>query len=168
MQGLLLAGSLIGGVSYAHAMAIPTEVRAESPEVTWMTINLETAGTLGVEILYKTDNLSDVTHLRVTGHLNTKDWTTISNLTSIVELDLSGASSATVGVPVQTFVSRTSLKKISLPLDIPSIGNDAFSYSGIAEIIIPSSVKSIGDRAFMSCASLVLADIPGVETIPDH
>ncbi|MDE7466038.1 MAG: leucine-rich repeat domain-containing protein, partial [Muribaculaceae bacterium] len=168
MQGLLLAGSLIGGVSYAHAMAIPTEVRAESPEVTWMTINLETAGTLGVEILYKTDNLSDVTHLRVTGHLNTKDWVTISNLSSIVELDLSGASSATVGVPVQTFVSRTSLKKISLPLDIPSIGNDAFSYSGIEEIIIPSSVKSIGDRAFMSCASLVLADIPGVETIPDH
>ena len=168
MQGLLLAGSLIGGVSYAHAVAVPTEVRAESPEVTWMTINLETAGTLGVEILYKTDNLSDVTHLRVTGHLNTKDWTTISNLSSIVELDLSGASSATVGVPVQTFVSRTSLKKISLPLDIPSIGNEAFSYSGIEEIVIPSSVKSIGDRAFRNCASLVLADIPGVETIPNQ
>ena len=166
MQGLLLAGSLIGGVSYAHAVAVPTEVRAESPEVTWMTVNLETAGTLGVELLYKTDNLSDITHLRVTGPLNTKDWSTISNLTSIVELDLSGASSASAGMPASTFFNRTSLRHITLPGDLPSIGIDGFRESGIAEIILPASVKTLGERAFMACESLVSAEVGGAETIP--
>ena len=167
MQGLLLAGSLIGGVSYAHAVAVPTEVRAESPEVTWMTINLETAGTLGVEILYKTDNLSDVTHLRVTGHLNTKDWVTISNLSSIVELDLSGASSVSAGIPVSTFENRTSLKKINLPADVPSIGARAFMQSGIEDIIVPSSVKSMGENTFRGCTSLGAVEIMGTENIPE-
>ena len=41
--------------------------------------------------------------------------------------------------------------------DIPvtSIGNDAFKYSSLTSIFIPSSITSIGDNAFYQCRSLV-------------
>lgn len=168
VQGLLLATSLIGGVAFAHATALTTEVRAESPETSWMTINLETPGSLGVEILYKTDRLSDVTHLRVTGELNAKDWVTISNLTSIIELDLSGAVSTASGIPNQAFENRTSLCRIDLPQGLPSIGTSAFRASGLESIVISESVKSLGNYIFYQCHNLVTADITGPASIPDY
>ena len=57
----------------------------------WESVELASAGTLGVEVLYKFDVLDDVRMLRVKGTLNSTDWTTIKNMKNIVALDLAEA-----------------------------------------------------------------------------
>lgn len=115
-------------------------------------VNLETAGALGVEILYQADKLSDVTHLKVNGPLNSEDWTTIKNLTSIVELELSEAFSTSM--PEDIFKGRGSLKSITLPSNLVSIPRYAFYDSGITEITLPASVQTIGAFSFYRTTSL--------------
>lgn len=168
LPGTILTSSLLLAAPSAVGSNLPVAVSEETPEVSWMEINLETPGSLGVEILYKTDRLSDVTHLRVTGRLNAKDWTTISNLTSIISLDLSAATSADAGVPNNCFYGRLSLKEIKLPLDVPSIGENGFRECGIVEIEVPESVKTMGQYAFQNSDSLVSVVFPGIATIPVH
>ncbi len=54
-----------------------------------------------------------------------------------------------------------SLKSITLPESIKSIGTGAFSFcESLEEINIPDSVTEIGDRAFMKCTSLKTINIP--------
>lgn len=166
LPGTIVASSLLLGAPAAVGSNLPVALSEETPEVSWMEINLETPGSLGVEILYKTDRLSDVEYLRVTGRLNAKDWTTISNLTSIISLDLSGASSADAGIPDGCFYGRTSLKEIKLPQDVPSIGTNGFRECGLVEIIVPESVKTMGEYTFYNCDSLIAVTLPGINTIP--
>lgn len=115
-------------------------------------VNLETAGALGVEILYQADKLSDVTHLKVNGPLNSDDWVTIKNLTSIVDLALSGAFSTSM--PEDIFRDRGSLKTITLPSNLASIPKNAFRGSGITEITLPASVRIIESYSFYHTTSL--------------
>lgn len=53
-----------------------------------------------------------------------------------------------------------------IPVDVLTIGEGAFSCTGLTSIEIPSSVKSIEDSAFIACSSLTHLEIPyGVESI---
>ena len=63
-----------------------------------------------------------------------------------------------------------SLKEITIPLTVTSIGDYAFSEcSSLVKIIIPSSVKSINNYAFSECSSLLKIIIPSsVESILHH
>lgn len=119
--------------------------------VKWVNVELETAGNLGVEILYQADYLSDVTHLRVSGPINSADWTTIKNLSNIVEIDLSKAVTTTL--PSETFSYRGSLNSIQLPETLVSIENKAFySAGGLQSITIPATVETLGDQVFYESA----------------
>jgi len=52
------------------------------------------------------------------------------------------------------FASCSSLEDINLPEGLERIGDNAFEHTELNEIIIPSSVKSIGEYSFSCCHSL--------------
>ena len=63
------------------------------------------------------------------------------------------------------FWGRSSLSEIVIPSSVTSIGNSAFSYcSSLSEVVIPSSVISIGNSAFSNCSSLSEVVIPSSVT----
>ena len=52
------------------------------------------------------------------------------------------------------------LKAVNLPSTLVSIGDNAFSSTGIETLVIPNSVVSIGKTAFASCTSLKSVTLP--------
>ena len=77
---------------------------------------------------------------------------------------LSGAYSVKEGTRIicdSAFSFCISLSEIVIPSSVTSIGDTAFYGCGsLSEIVIPSSVTSIGDGAFSSCSSLKYISIP--------
>ena len=76
---------------------------------------------------------------------------------------LSGAYSVKEGTRIicNRAFSCVSLSEIVIPSSVTSIGKGAFSScNSLSEIVIPSSVTSIGDCAFSSCSSLKYISIP--------
>ena len=78
--------------------------------------------------------------------------------------ELGGAYSIKVGTRIicdSAFSFCRSLSEIVIPSSVTSIGDLAFSFCrSLSEIVIPSSVTSIGDRAFCGCSSLKYISIP--------
>ena len=58
-------------------------------------------------------------------------------------------------IPQSTFISCRSLKSITIPDTVTRIDQGAFLHSGLESIIIPPSVKELGDRVFGMCEALV-------------
>lgn len=54
----------------------------------------------------------------------------------------------------EAFSSCKSLKSIIIPTSVTTIGENAFSFSGLTSIEIPDSVTSIGASAFFACSAL--------------
>ena len=66
----------------------------------------------------------------------------------------------------EAFKDVAFLKDIILPSTLVSIGNNAFSNTGLSSVDVPSSVKTIGYGAFANCLQLTHAEIHGsVEAI---
>ena len=82
--------------------------------------------------------------------------------------ELSGAYSVKEGTRIicdRAFWYCSSLSEIVIPSSVTSIGDSAFdTCSSLSEIVIPSSVTSIGDSAFSSCDSLSEIVIPSSVT----
>lgn len=58
-------------------------------------------------------------------------------------------------IPLRAFSGTTSLKELTLYSSIKLIGDESFYGSGIKSINIPSSVQSIGAKAFYDCKFLI-------------
>lgn len=112
----------------------------------WVNVELASAGTLGVEVLYKVDVLADVELLKIKGPINSTDWTNIAQMTNLIGLDLTEATFD--AVPTSAFSGLSRLSNVKLPEGIKSIGNYAFEGTQIWNITIPASVTWIGDEAF--------------------
>lgn len=54
----------------------------------------------------------------------------------------------------ECFKDCTSLQKVVLPKTLKTIGNEAFTETGLESLAIPDSVSAIGYRAFSSCENL--------------
>ncbi|HAG04142.1 MAG TPA: hypothetical protein DCG28_01770 [Lachnospiraceae bacterium] len=63
-----------------------------------------------------------------------------------------------------TFYGTSSLDTIEIPYGITSVGYAAFWSSGIKAVTIPTSVTSIGSRAFSYCYYLKLISVPDTVT----
>jgi hypothetical protein len=111
-----------------------------------LNVELSTAGTLGVEVLYLVDVLQDVEMLKVKGPMNSTDWATIQQMTNLKGLDLSEAQITVI--PDSAFYEMTWLSSIQLPEGLQTIGEYAFRSTKLLNIDIPSSVISIGGYAF--------------------
>ena len=85
-----------------------------------------------------------------------------------VPVDLSGAYSVNEGTRIicdSAFSFCRSLSEIVIPSSVTSIGKGAFSdCRSLSEIVIPSSVTSIGNSAFYGCCSLSEIVIPSSVT----
>jgi len=55
---------------------------------------------------------------------------------------------------IKAYATRVSLKHLTIGNNVVTIGEDAFSSSGLKSVVIGDSVMEIGDRAFMMCYSL--------------
>lgn len=112
----------------------------------WVEVDLSSAGTLGVEVLYLVNVLTDVELLKVKGPINSTDWATIKQMTNLLAIDLSEAT--ITSVPNSAFDGLSRLSNVKLPEGPTSIGSYAFRGTQILNIDIPNSVTSIGEGTF--------------------
>lgn len=123
-----------------------------------ITIHVPTAGGLAAALIAAGHTpLSSIGSLTVTGNLNSTDFTQLkNNLTSLVELDLSGVMVAGNALPASAFEKKYFLKSVKLPASLETIGDRAFAdctYLSSA-LPLPSGLISIGNGAFYSCNSM--------------
>jgi hypothetical protein len=123
-----------------------------------VTINNATAGGLAAALISGGFGpLSSITHLTITGNLNSVDIAQIkTNMTVLTELDLSGASIATNILPAAAFQSKTTLTVVKLPESLVTISDNAFNGCSAltGSVPLPASLTSIGSSAFSGCNSL--------------
>lgn len=114
----------------------------------YLDINVTIPGAMGDSILAKVENFSDVQTLKLSGKLNDDDLLTLKNrLTSLVELDLSDLDWR--AIPNNQFREKTNLKRVLLPNNLISIGDNAFYYCQMLQpMTFPSTLQSIGSYAF--------------------
>ncbi len=64
-------------------------------------------------------------------------------------------------IPKGLLYHCSSLRSVRIPDSVTSIGEKAFSWSGLFSVTIPPGVKNIGERAFHNCWSLNSASFSG-------
>lgn len=171
--------------SYTQVLAIGN-IRLETIESQYMTINLSAPGTLGNEALSHVNTLPEMHYLRLTGKMNASDWNDISKMTGLYAIDMTNADIETI--PASAFTNTairfvdlpTKLKTIGdnafdnryligplvLPEGLDSIGKEAFQHNYITEVTIPESVRGIGQAAFCDNQTLQSATMNNnMETI---
>lgn len=131
---------------YNNTENVKTKIQNIELSSNWVDVELAKAGTLGVEVLYKVDVLKDVELLKVSGNLNSDDWTAIKNMKNLLGLDLSEAKFNYV--PGYAFDGLSNLSYVVLPEGPTSIGQRAFQKTQILNIDIPNTVTTIGWSAF--------------------
>lgn len=131
---------------YDNTSKVLSRVKDVELSSDWVDVELATAGSLGVEILYKVNVLNDVELLKVKGTLNSTDWTTIKNCTNLIGLDLTEAQFD--AVPNNAFDGMSKVSSVKLPEGVKSIGDYAFRGTQLLNIDVPNSVTSIGEGAF--------------------
>lgn len=148
------------GSLHAYRLASPwSNCVLVGGEGTSVSIDHVAAGELGHVILDEATYLQEVNKLTVvSGNLNNDDWKTLKSMTNLVELDISGI--AVTSIPSSAFSNKWGLEKIVLPKKLETIGNSAFSGTGIKEIELSESLTTLDSHAFQNCTSLVSIKIP--------
>lgn len=156
----------VDSVPYSTSTQYFSRLRNVKLQQDWLEIDLATPGTLGLEVLYKVNVLTDVQLLKVKGTINDADWTNIKQMKYLLALDLSEAKFD--AVPANQFDGHGTIKMVKLPEGMTSIGASAFENSPIRTVNIPSTTQSIGESAFYSCDRLSTLHFPAnLTTIPE-
>ncbi len=71
------------------------------------------------------------------------------------------ADYSVTGIGEKAFYGCRELSSVSIPNSITSIGERAFSDSGLSSISVPNSVTTVGSNIFESCKNLTSFKIPG-------
>ena len=162
-----------------------------------VTITLEQPGTLPQKISDFDKNL--ITHLKIKGKINGTDLRFIREMAGVsvtgektdgelANLDLSEVKIVSGGdcyyqdyfdnkhytsddeLGFCAFLKCSSLKAISLPGDLKSVGESAFDgCSSLETLNLPSGITSIDNDAFFGCSSLEALNLPsGITSIGDY
>lgn len=116
------------------------------------------AGDLGHVVIDEAGYLPEVNKLIIEGELNADDWSKMKDMTNLTEIDLSGA--LIDEIPDGAFSGRWALDKVVLPSTLRTIGSRAFYETRLTSIDIPKGVTSIKDYAFYNSQKLEKADLP--------
>lgn len=116
------------------------------------------AGDLGHVVIEEAGYLPEVNKLIIEGELNADDWSKMKDMTNLTEIDLSGA--LIDEIPDGAFSGRWALDKVVLPSTLRTIGSRAFYETRLTSIDIPKGVTSIRDYAFYNSQKLEKADLP--------
>lgn len=131
--------------SYTQVLAIGN-IRLETIESQYMTINLSAPGTLGNEALSHVNTLPEMHYLRLTGKMNASDWNDISKMTGLYAIDMTNADIETI--PASAF-TNTAIRFVDLPTKLKTIGDNAFDNRYlIGPLVLPEGLDSIGKEAF--------------------
>lgn len=129
-----------------------------------ITIHVETAGTLSSMIAESKKN--SITDLKLTGHLNTKDFAYIQGMRAIENLDMKDAIAYdTMENPgiihFASFENMTKLKHVILPAKTIEIGPMAFrNCSSLETVEFPDVLEKIEESAFYNCINLISLNLP--------
>ena len=142
-----------------------TDCRSLMPDSTnTFTVHVATPGTLSTELWTMISSWNDVMALTVTGTLNDADMAVFGRLTKCQRVDLSSTDiSSVVG-----FREMSKLREVVLPNTLKTIGNYAFYNCPRLATINLDSVEVIGKYAFAQCYNLTDLVLPNVITVGDY
>ena len=133
-------------------LAILSLTATAQTESDWISVELASPGSLGVEVLYKVNVLEDVQYLRVKGAMNSDDWTTVKNMANLRGADFTDARFE--AIPNDQFNDRTEFHLIKLPNGLKKIGDYAFYNTSITNLDLPATLTELGGGAFSNCRLL--------------
>lgn len=131
------------------------------------TISIENVTAGGLQDALADKNPETITSLKISGTLNDVDLAYLKSLViktqpKMEKLNLKGCSFPENKIADSQFNGTSNvLKEIILPDNITTIGQDAFRYLKLTNIIIPSSVTFIKANAFMNNDNLTEVTIEG-------
>lgn len=102
---------------------------------------------------------SNITEIVLPSTITSLGNMVFNSCTSLETVDLSKAVSLTT-IPYASFQNDKALKSFTIPENIDTIENNAFSKSGLVSISIPNTVTTLGANVFMGCADLASVTLP--------
>lgn len=116
------------------------------------------AGDLGHVVVEEAGYLQEVNKLIIEGELNSDDWSQITQMTNLTELDLSKA--LIDEIPSNAFNGRWAIDKVVLPPTLKKIGSYAFQRTSLTSVNIPDNVETIEENAFSNARQLQEVHLP--------
>ena len=99
----------------------------------------------------------DITHMQVEDGTVRVPPNIFAALYELTHVDLPDSLTS---LPKEMFFLCKKLKSVNIPSSVKSIGPKCFAYSGITKIVIPDTVREIGEYAFERCYSLTEITFP--------
>ena len=97
------------------------------------------------------------------------DYENLESVTIPGTVKIGDATYQVAEIAVRAFSELENLKTVTIGEGITAIPDNTFSNSGITQLNLPSTLKSIGNDAFYYCRHLTSVVVPdGVETIGDY
>ena len=81
-------------------------------------------------------------------HEDAENWFSMTSFTIPSQVTIDGKTYTVTGIGEDAFQDCTSLKSITIPEGVKSIGNGAFMNSGITSISLPNSLETLGNIVF--------------------
>ncbi len=120
--------------------------------------------TLGENAFYNCDMLSSVVLPETLTSIGKQAFYSCESLVSVT---FNGTLVTTI--EDETFRGCTSLKSITIPEGVESLGVEVFrGCEALSEVILPDSLTSIGEYTFCECDSLNTLVLPNIDTINQH
>lgn len=139
------------------------DVHYEGWEPKGYTINVKSAGSLANELLKVIDQWTDVDELTIIGTLNSEDMKMFSRMTQLTKLDLSQTDIK----DITGCSGLTKLATVVLPSSLTTIGETAFLGCSKLSSINLDNVISIETGAFAGCGSLRSLNLPNAKELGD-
>ena len=140
------------------------DIHYEGWEPIKATVNVEIPGNLSNALLEAISQWNEVNELTVTGSLNDDDMKLFKRLSQLRKLDLS----QTDVTSISGCNGLTKLTTVLLPVSVKEIGENAFAGCRKLDNIYTPNVVSIGNYAFNGCTFLTSIDLPNAIEIGDH